>query len=120
MWKRISELTWAAAHEIAARCRCLSLAEAKAVADCLPVDGLCAVNNDNQLLDLSVRCGMLKNDPIAALHWSITSKGGSKGGGCPSHAMRDQSHARARGIRAASLLGRACVVFDSAVCCVCV
>ena len=116
VWKRLVEMTWAAAHGIAARCRCLSLAEAKAVADCLPVDGLCAVNNDNQLFDLSVRYGMLKNDPIAALHWSISSKGG----GCPSHAMRDQSHARARGIRAASLLGRACVVFDSAVCCVCV
>ena len=86
-------MTWAAAHEIAARCPYLSLDEAKVIADCLPVDGLCAVNNDNQLLDLSVRHRMLKTDPIVALHWSITSKGG----GFPSHAMRDQSHARARG-----------------------
>ena len=86
-------MTWAAAHEIAARCRYLSLDEAKVIADCLPVDELCDVNNDNQLFDLSVRHCMLKTDPIVALHWSITSKGG----GFPSHAMRDQSHARARG-----------------------
>ena len=86
-------MTWAAAHEIAARCPYLSLDEAKAFADCLSVDGLCDVNNDNQLFDLSVRHGMLKTDPIVALVWSIASKGG----GCPSHAMRDQSHARARG-----------------------
>jgi hypothetical protein len=92
VWYRLNEMTWAAAHEIAARCR-LSLDAAKVIADCLPVDGLCAVNNDSQLFDLSVRYGMLETDPIVALHWSIASKGG----GCPSHAMRDQSHARARG-----------------------
>ena len=86
-------MTWAAAHEIAARCRYLSLDEAKVIADCLPVGELCDVNNDSQLFDLSVRHSMLKTDPIVTLHWSMSSKGG----GCPSHAMRDQSHARARG-----------------------
>ena len=59
-------MTRAASHEIAARCRYLSLDEAKAVADCLPVDGLCAVNNDNQLLDLSVRYDMHETDSIVA------------------------------------------------------
>jgi hypothetical protein len=86
-------MTWAAAHGIRQLCPYLSLDEAKVIADCLPVDGLCDVNNDNQLFDLSVRHGMLKTDPIVALHWSISFKGG----GFPSHAMRDQSHARARG-----------------------
>jgi hypothetical protein len=87
VWSRIAVMTWAVAHEIAARCLYLSLAEAKKFADCLPVDELCAVNNDDHLFDLSVRYGMRKDDPIVVLHWSIATKGG----GCPSHAMRDQS-----------------------------
>ncbi len=111
-------MTWAAAHEIAACCRFLSLAEAKAFADCLPVDGLCAVNNDDQLLDLSVRHRMLKTDPIVALHWSITSKGG----GCPSHATRGgRSRARARGMLHAERPGPCTSAFSQCVyMCVCV
>ena len=59
-------MTWAAAHEIAARCRYLSLDKAKVIADCLPVDELCDVNNDSQLLDLSVRYDMHETDSIVA------------------------------------------------------
>ena len=115
-WYRLNKMACIAAHVIAGLCPFLAFDDAMAVAHNLPLGKLCQKHGEAQLLDLAGRLGVDDTDAISVLHSMLTRKGG----GCPSHAMRDQSHARARGIRPASLLGRACVVFDSAVCCVCV
>ena len=112
-WFRLGKMVCLAAHEIVGRCHFLAYDAAMAVAHTLPLGKLCEKHGESQLLDLAGRLGVADTDAVSVLHSMLTRKGG----GCPSHAMRDQSHARARGIRPANLLGRACVAFDSAVCC---